>query len=61
MPDIMAFTVLQMYAETETDWFVTTMHSQEANGCSPPPQSFLEACYLQLAFPKMKLNLKGKI
>jgi hypothetical protein len=57
----MVFTVLQIYAETETDWFVTTMHSQEGNGCSPPPHSFLEACYLQLAFQKMILNLKGKI
>jgi hypothetical protein len=61
MSDIMAFTVLQIYAETENDWFVTTMHSQERNGFSPPPHSFLEVCYMQLAFPKMKLNLKGKI
>ena len=61
MPDIMAFTVLQIYAVTETDWFVITMHSQEGNGCSSPPHSLLEACYLQLAFPNMKLNLKGKI
>jgi hypothetical protein len=61
MPDIMAFTVLQIHAETETDWLVTTMHTQEGNGCCPPAHSFLVACYLQLAFPKMKLNLKGKI
>jgi len=49
------------YMLKQTDWFVTTMHTHKENGCSSPPQSFLEACYLQLAFPKMKLNLKGKI
>lgn len=49
------------YMLKQTDWFVTTMLSQEGNGWSPPPHSFLEACYLQLAFPKMKLNLRGKI
>jgi len=57
MPDIMAFTVLQIYAETETDWFVTTRRKW----LQSPPHSFLEVYYLQLTFPKMKLNLKGKI
>ena len=60
MPDIMAFTVLQICAETETDWFITTVHSHEQNGCSPHHTHSLNS-YLQLDFPKMKLNLKGKI